>query len=107
MEHENLIYLLELIANAESGDIEGDELDVVWEDENGMEVWCIESITEVARLAANSLTEKGKQIEALRELVARMNACLTMSGERAEPGSLNPIRAWLADAEAALNGGKS
>lgn len=52
MKQETLLYLLDTLASTEADDIEGDWFDMVWEDENGFEVWSTESITETAGRSA-------------------------------------------------------
>ena len=102
MRLDNLIYLLDTIASTEAGDIDNDAFDVLWEDERGREGWTEESITAVAQQAALTLTAQAGRIRALRSLVQRMASSLSQAGEVAETGSMNPIKAWLADAESAL-----
>lgn len=102
MNLDNLIYLLDTIASTEAGDIDNDAFDVLWEDERGREGWTEESITAVAQQAALTLTAQAGRIRALRSLVQRMAANLTQAGEVAEADSMNPIKAWLADADKAL-----
>lgn len=102
MRLDNLTYLLETIASTEVGDIDGDAFDVLWEDELGREGWTEESITAVAQQAALTLTAQAGRIRNLRELVQRMSNNLTQAGEVAEAGSMNPVKAWLADADSAL-----
>ncbi|HEB4993607.1 TPA: hypothetical protein R0E73_003120 [Aeromonas hydrophila subsp. hydrophila] len=102
MNLDNLIYLLDTIASTEAGDIDNDAFDVLWEDELGREGWTEESITAVAQQAALTLTAQAGRIRALRSLVQRMAANLTQAGEVAEADSMNPIKAWLADADKAL-----
>lgn len=102
MNLDNLIYLLDTIASTEAGDIDSDAFDVLWEDERGREGWTEESITAIAQQAALTLTAQAGRIRALRSLVQRMAANLTQAGEVAEANSMNPIKAWLADADKAL-----
>ncbi len=102
MNLDNLIYLLDTIASTEAGDIDNDAFDVLWEDERGREGWTEESITAVAQQAALTLTAQAGRIRALRSLVQRMATNLTQAGEVAEVDSMNPIKAWLADADNAL-----
>ncbi|HAU4930542.1 hypothetical protein [Aeromonas hydrophila] len=102
MNLDNLIYLLDTIASTEAGDIDNDAFDVLWEDERGREGWTEESITAVAQQAALTLTAQAGRIRALRSLVQRMAANLTQAGEVVEADSMNPIKAWLADADKAL-----
>ncbi|MGY3911034.1 hypothetical protein ACW5XW_08255 [Aeromonas piscicola] len=102
MKLDNLIYLLDTIASTEAGDIDNDAFDVLWEDERGLEGWTEESITAVAQQAALTLTAQAGRIRALRSLVQRMATNLTQAGEVAEADSMNPIKAWLADADNAL-----
>ncbi|WP_425855876.1 hypothetical protein [Aeromonas veronii] len=102
MNLDNLIYLLDTIASTEAGDIDNDAFDVLWEDERGREGWTEESITAVAQQAALTLTAQAGRIRALRSLVQRMATNLTQAGEVADAESMNPIKAWLADADNAL-----
>lgn len=102
MNLDNLIYLLDTIASTEAGDIDSDSFDVLWEDERGREGWTEESIIAVAQQAALTLTAQAGRIRALRSLVQRMKVNLAQAGEVAEADSMNPIKAWLADADSAL-----
>ncbi|WP_368203177.1 hypothetical protein [Aeromonas sp. R5-1] len=102
MKLDNLIYLLETIASTEADDIDNDAFDVLWEDERGHEGWTEESITAVAQQAALTLTAQAGRVRALRSLVQRMATHLTLAGEVADAHSVNPIKAWLAEAESAL-----
>lgn len=102
MKLDNLIYLLDTIASTEAGDIDNDTFEVLWEDERGCEGWTEESITAVAQQAALTLAAQAGRIRALRSLVQRMATNLTQAGEVAEADSMNPIKAWLADADSAL-----
>ncbi|KEP91397.1 hypothetical protein DA11_06935 [Aeromonas caviae] len=94
--------MLETIASTEAVDIEGDAFEVLWEDARGREGWTDESITAVAQQAVTTLTEQAGRIRALRSLVQRMASNLVQAGEVAEADSMNPIKAWLADADSAL-----
>ncbi len=101
MKLDNLTYLLETIAST-GGDIDSDTIEVLWEDERGREGWTDESISSVAKQAAETLAAQAGRIRNLRELVQRMASNLTQAGEVAEADSMNPIKAWLADADSAL-----
>ncbi|WP_017411483.1 hypothetical protein [Aeromonas salmonicida] len=101
MRLDNLTYLLETIASM-GGDIDSDTIEVLWEDERGREGWTDESISTVAKQAAETLAAQAGRIRHLRELVQRMTTNLSQAGEVAEADSMNPIKAWLADAESAL-----
>lgn len=50
------------------------------------------------------LTEATRQIGAMATLVNRMFIMMNMSGDVPEKGSLNPVKAWLFDAQTALAG---
>ncbi len=65
MKPEHLLYLLETIASTEADDIDGDGLDVVWEDQYGMEGWSTESITATAEHAAVALRNLASAYEFL------------------------------------------
>lgn len=101
MRLDNLTYLLETIASM-GGDIDSDTIEVLWEDDRGREGWTDESISSVAKHAAATLAAQAGRIRNLRELVQRMATNLAQAGEVAEADSMNPIKAWLADADSTL-----
>ncbi|MCK6961304.1 ead/Ea22-like family protein [Enterobacter bugandensis] len=108
---ESTIGVLENIAGFEPSDIDGDTVELRFETEDGFDTGCDVSIVDQCQKAADviralldKLEAKDQRIaeqEVVKELFLRAKVLMNQSGGTPIENSLNPIDAWLYDAERA------
>ncbi|WP_409249263.1 ead/Ea22-like family protein [Enterobacter hormaechei] len=113
---ESTIGVLENIAGFEPSDIDGDTVELRIETEDGFDTGCDVSIVDQCQKAADviralldKLEAKDQRIaeqEVVKELFLRAKALMNQSGGTPIENSLNPIDAWLYDAERAAAAAK-
>ncbi|MEP8729967.1 ead/Ea22-like family protein [Enterobacter hormaechei] len=96
---ESTINILENIAGFEPSDIDGDTVELRFETEDGFDTGCDVSIVDQCQKAADVVQALLDQLEAVNELFLSAKALMYQSGGIPIENSLNPIDAWLYDAE--------
>jgi len=111
---ENGILVADTLRNLADNEIDSDYFAICHTNENGTEIECELAITDYARQAAGTVDELVKALEAAEkriaeleereELFQRAKALMHQSGGTPIENSLNPVDAWLYDAENAAAG---
>lgn len=103
---ENGVLVADTLRHLADNEIDSDYFAICHTNENGTEIECELAITDYARQAAGTVDELVKELEAVNELFLRAKALMYQSGGTPIENSLNPIDAWLYDAERAAAAGK-
>jgi|GEM_PF-5732253 len=113
---ENGVLVADTLRHLADNEIDSDLFAICHTNENGTEIECELEITGYALQAAGTVDELVKALEAageriaeqevVNELFLRVKALVYQSGGTPIENSLNPIDAWLYDAERAAAAGK-
>ncbi len=111
---ENGVLVADTLRHLADNEIDSDYFAICHSNENGTEIECELAITDYARQAAGTVDELVRALEAAErriaelevreELFLRAKALMHQSGGAPIENSLNPIDAWLYDAERAAAG---